>query len=269
MDQKKAHALCMLAEKERQRREATEAGRRQRADNRRREHEAIYHSVFVGKHDITTNYLENVIIDCIDTTANTSARHKVRELARQIDMEAENPTSENIVMGVLNRFVLPNVYKRIARDNYLADVHQHIFRDDSISNAGDSSVMIRKFIENVISPRGASPISFSSLDSGENSAHHEALHCINQAIGQVFAPTVSSDEQFKLQTVATGAYDVIDNIIKNIIPSENEPITARSVEQDILDEILTNINDTLWDYARNDNNTIDDEENESNPNDKL
>lgn len=250
MDQKKAHALCMLAEKERQRREAIEAGQRQRGNNRRREHEATYRSVCSAKQKTATNYLENILIDCFETTAEDDARHKVREVARQIDEEAEHPTSANIVAGVLNRFVLPDVFKHIAHENYLADIHQSIFQE----NSDDSTVVIKRFIENVVSPRVTTPSSLSSLRSGENASHHEAMHCIKKAIDQMF--TFATDTKCH----ASGTYDVIDNIIKNIIPSSaSEPMSSRSQEQEQLGEILADINETLWNYAKNDDNdNIDD-----------
>lgn len=47
LDERRAHAMCLVAERERHHREATEAGRRQQELQRRKEHDEMFKQVFV------------------------------------------------------------------------------------------------------------------------------------------------------------------------------------------------------------------------------
>lgn len=49
LDERKAHALCLLQERERQKREAAEAGRRQIELRRRKEHDEMFKQVLIKK----------------------------------------------------------------------------------------------------------------------------------------------------------------------------------------------------------------------------
>lgn len=252
-DQRKAHALCMLAENERYLREAIEAGCRQRGDNRRRTHDEIVRNVQLVKHNTIAEYLEDVLINCMDRMAEKSAREQIRDVVRQIDEEAEDPTPLRVVTGILNRFVMPAVFTRIARENYLADVHESLFIGtvpDMLSDHKRSRM--NRFLASAVSAKGdhgdgISPI--SSLDSLADPAHHEAMRCVEIVIKRAFQGTKQFDR--------TGTYGIIDDIIQSVIPDDNEsqPRTDRSSQQ--LTEIVTDLNNQLWEAVETvDNKTV-------------
>lgn len=48
LDERRAHAICLLAERERHHREAAEAGRRQAELQRRKEHDEMFKQVLIA-----------------------------------------------------------------------------------------------------------------------------------------------------------------------------------------------------------------------------
>lgn len=233
-DQRKAHALCMLAEKERYRREATEAGTRQRADNRRRTHDEISRNEQLVKQNTIVDYLENVLSDCIGKMGEKSARDQIRDVVRKIDLEAEDPTPQRVVTGILDRFVMPDVFTHIARENHLADVHESLFGKAPDMISEHKRARINRFLATAVSPRDVdddAKSGISSLDSFEDPAHHEALRCVELALSKALKRS-EFDER--------AAYSLLDEIINSVIPDNDPP------KGDQLTEIVSDINDQLW-----------------------
>lgn len=232
-DQRNAHALCMLAENERYRREATEAGYRQHGDNRRRTHDEIARNEQLVKHNTIVEYLEKVLTDCIDKMAEKSAREQIRDLVRKIDEEAEDPTPLRVVTGILNRFVLPDVFTHIARENHLADVHESLFGKVPDMISEHKRLRMNRFLAEAVTPRNDEDNAsvLSSLDSDEDPAHHEALRCVERAIGKAFQGT--------RDFVGTGEHGILDEIIDSVISDEREPRSQ-------LTEIVTDLSEQLW-----------------------
>lgn len=246
--QKKAQALCMLAEKERYRRESYEAGMRQCSDERRRENETINHFVEDSKQRLATEFLENVLIDGFEKIAEHDARERIRATARDLDAQLEDRpnNSEAIVSDVLNRYIMPDVMQRIARDNYVTNLQESIFGEPY---ADHSNLMLNKFIERVFSQESliSSPLSNFNEESDENS--------MRQAIQR-------SCEGLSESAVAT-AEEIVEDIINTIIPEMN--VTARSQENDNLQHIMSDINEDIWLYA-NEEITLDESRHEENEN---
>lgn len=229
--QKKAQALCMLAEKQRYQRESSEAGLRQCSDERRRENETMNHFVTHSKQRLATEFLENVLVDGFEKIAEHDAREQIRATVRNIDAQLENiPSSEAIVSDVLEHYVMPEVMQRIARDNYVSNVQESIFGEPLADNC---NLMLNKFIESVFSQESlqSSPISNFKEESEENS--------LREAIQRSFEG-LSED-------VAATAGEIVDDIINTIMPEMN--VTARSLESDSLQHIMSDINEAIWSYA--------------------
>ncbi|KAG7259223.1 hypothetical protein CRUP_004224, partial [Coryphaenoides rupestris] len=103
-EERRIHAVALLAERERRRREAEESGRRQVEERRRREEEEIFRQV-VQVHQATVDlYLEDVILASVEQTADRQAREEVRRMARELQ-------SEEIVSELVHSFLLPEVQK--------------------------------------------------------------------------------------------------------------------------------------------------------------
>lgn len=222
----------MLAEKERYRRESYEAGLRQCSDERRRENETIHHYVTHSKQRHATEFLENILVDGFEKIAEHDARERIRATVRNIDEHLENiPDSTNaIVSDELNRYVMPEVMQRIARDNYVTDVQESIFGEPFADN---SDLMLNKFIESVFSQESlqSSPLS-NYTDKSEENSMREAIQRSCEGLSESDAAT---------------AGEIVDDIINTIMPEMND--SARSLESDSLQHIMSDINEVIWSYA--------------------
>lgn len=246
-DQRNAHALCMLAENERYRREATEAGFRQRGDNRRRTHDEIARNVHLVKHNTVVDYLENVLTDCVDKMAEKSARDQIRDIVRKIDEDAEDPSPQRVVTGILNRFVLPDVFTHIARESHLADVHKSLFGKVPDMISEDKRSRMNRFLEAAVTPRDDDQDNvsvLSSLDSQEDPAHHEAMRCVELAIGKALYGNKKFDQ--------TGAFGLLDEIIRSVIPDNQESDQQSELSRHgQLNEIVADVSEQLWTAVEN------------------
>lgn len=257
LDQQKAQALCMLAETERYKREAVEAGQRQHGDLRRRFHEEVARSLSTSRQSTVCEYLENVLVECLDKFAEKDARQKIRNTVQRIDREAGDPSPATLVADVLDRFVMPDVMRRIAHDNYLADVHTALFGEhvpDLLEEQRQQRLM--KFIQSSVAagsettPATARSDSvLSDMDVGEDPAHHEAMRCIRHTLARAMQQH-DANGAMKVQIDS-----ILDDVLRSVVPEneENGSVTARSQNQEILLDIVTDVNRELWDMANQQN----------------
>jgi len=75
----------MLAERRRRLREAEESGRRQVEERRRREEDEIFKQLMKIHQTTVDTYLEDIVMDAVDGTADEQARNEIRELADKIN----------------------------------------------------------------------------------------------------------------------------------------------------------------------------------------
>lgn len=263
IDQKKAHALCMLAETERYRREAAEAGRRQCSETRRRFHDEVTRSIDTARQNTVCKYLENVLVECLDKMSERQARSEIRATVRLIDREANNASAESVAAEVLQRDVLPDVFRRIAHDNYLADVHRDFFGElvpDKIDE--QRRKRLQQFMADAVStpPVTEMPSSRGGMDAAtDDSVHLEAMACIERVLQHVLKGGDETDRSQK--------GSILDEIVSSIIHDGDETVemSSRSVDHERLTEIVTDVNNTLWAYANEANKSqdqIDDEADE-------
>lgn len=106
LDERKAHAMCLLYERERQMREAAESRRRQLELRRRQEHDEIFKQVssedlqllfnyllwwtnslqVIKVHQDTVDlYLQDIITEGIEFTSDKEAKKYIQTLATKID----------------------------------------------------------------------------------------------------------------------------------------------------------------------------------------
>lgn len=84
-EERRIHAFCMLAERDRRLREAAEAGRRQLEERRRREEDEIFKQVISVHQRTVDTYLEDIILNGMDATADRQAREEIQEMAKRIN----------------------------------------------------------------------------------------------------------------------------------------------------------------------------------------
>lgn len=229
--QKKAQALCMLAEKQRHQRESYEAGLRQCSDERRRESNILNYFVTDSKQRLATEFLENVLVDGFEKIAEHDAHERIRDTVRNIDEHLDNISNNDT--DILNSYAVPDVMQRIARDNYIANVQETIFGEPFVDNA---NLILHKFIESVFPQESlqSSPIS-SFNEASEEKSMRQAIQRSCEAVSHI---------------AAAAAEEIVDDIINNIMPEMN--FTARSQENDSLQHIMSDVNEVIWSYANED-----------------
>lgn len=142
-EERRIHAFSMLAERQRRIREAEESGRRQVEERRRREEDEIFKQVVNVHQNTVDSYLETIILDSVDNTADAQARFEISELATKIndiayDMEDKRTQleSEEIVADLVHCFLIPEVKKKTVREKvrrdqrkFLLAAHKEIHKD--------------------------------------------------------------------------------------------------------------------------------------------
>ncbi|XP_037087344.1 cilia- and flagella-associated protein 91-like [Pollicipes pollicipes] len=133
-EERRIHAFVMMAERERQRREAAEAGLRQRELRRRREMDEIFKRTLKVHQQTVDTYLEDVILESTERAADQQARQHVRQLAAHLndivyELE-ENPRnqwqSEELVSELVHSFVLPEVQRQETRSRLRRHQQRHL-----------------------------------------------------------------------------------------------------------------------------------------------
>ena len=75
----------MLAERRRRTREAEESGRRQVEERRRREEDEIFKQLMKVHQSTVDTYLEDIVMNAVDGTADEQARQEIQEHADRIN----------------------------------------------------------------------------------------------------------------------------------------------------------------------------------------
>lgn len=132
-EERRIHAFSMLAERQRRIREAEESGRRQVEERRRREEDEIFKQVVKVHQNSVDTYLENIILDSVDMTADAQARFEVKEMAEKIndvayEMEDKRTQleSEEIVADLVHCFLIPEVKKKTVREKVKANQRKYL-----------------------------------------------------------------------------------------------------------------------------------------------
>lgn len=124
-EERRIQAFSMLAERQRRVREAEESGRREREVHRRQQTDEIFRQI-VGVHqDCVDSFLEDVLIDATDATAEKVAREEIRVKAGAIDRVAQSlydsgadktdMTAMTISAELVSTFLLPEAEKLALR----------------------------------------------------------------------------------------------------------------------------------------------------------
>ncbi|XP_062905921.1 cilia- and flagella-associated protein 91 isoform X2 [Mobula hypostoma] len=122
-EERRIHAMVMLAERRRRIREAEESGLRQVEERRRREEDEIFKQVVKVHQTTVDSYLEDILLKSIQNTAEDQARQEIRkkadeinDIAYEIEQHRTNLQSEEIVSELVHGFLIPEAHKMIMRD---------------------------------------------------------------------------------------------------------------------------------------------------------
>ncbi|XP_077864183.1 cilia- and flagella-associated protein 91-like [Saccoglossus kowalevskii] len=132
-EERRIHAFSMLAERKRRIREAEESGRRQLEERRRREEDEIFKQVVKVHQNSVDTYLEDIILQAVDFTADEQARGEIQAQAEKIndiayDMEDRRTKleSEEIVSELVHGFLIPEVRKQTIKEKVKRQQRKHL-----------------------------------------------------------------------------------------------------------------------------------------------
>ncbi|KAJ0169800.1 hypothetical protein K1T71_014406 [Dendrolimus kikuchii] len=120
-EERRQHAFILIAIREKTMREAAEAGRRQKEEHRRREHDEMFKQVLGVTQETVDAYLLEILKEGVELAAEEDAVKRAQGDADKIDeaLKQNKPVStaeENeLVAELVQQFLLPNVHKTAAR----------------------------------------------------------------------------------------------------------------------------------------------------------
>ena len=134
-EERRLHALSLLAERRRRLREAAESGLRQAEERRRREEDEIYKQLLKVHQDTVDQFLTDVIANANDKVADTESRKEIEKLADEVSNAAEKADQairaaekegnmikaqmlvSEICGEIVHDFMIPEVAKMEEREN--------------------------------------------------------------------------------------------------------------------------------------------------------
>ncbi|KAM3608193.1 uncharacterized protein V6R79_020656 [Siganus canaliculatus] len=117
-EERRIHAFTLLAERDRRLREAEESGKRQVEEHRRTEEDEIFRQVVQVYQETVDVYLEDIILESVEHTADEQAREEIHKRAKEVNdiaialEESRNDLqSEDIVSELVYSFLIPEIEK--------------------------------------------------------------------------------------------------------------------------------------------------------------
>lgn len=149
-EERRIHAFAMLADRQRRMREAEESGRRQVEQRRLREEDEIFKEVVKVHQSTITSYLEDIILNTEENTAEEQARAEIEKMAKEIndiayEMESRRSQlqSEEIVAELVYSFLIPEVQKDFVKEKVRNAQRKHILAAHQIIHR-HTEVMLEK-----------------------------------------------------------------------------------------------------------------------------
>ncbi|XP_062032894.1 cilia- and flagella-associated protein 91 [Lepus europaeus] len=153
-EERRIHAFAMLAERQRRMREAEESGRRQAEQRRLREEDKIFKEVIKVHQSTVSSYLEEIILNTEENTAEEHARAEIEKMAEEINeiaYEMENRRtrlqSEEIVAELVYSFLIPEVQKDFVKEKVRNAQRKHILAAHQIIHGHTEAVVQQRLIE--------------------------------------------------------------------------------------------------------------------------
>ncbi|KAM6162144.1 cilia- and flagella-associated protein 91 [Erethizon dorsatum] len=153
-EERRVHAFAMLAERQRRIREAEESGRRQVEYRRLQEEDQIFKEVIKVHRSTVTSYLEDIILNTEENTAEDQARAEIEKIAEEINdiaYELENRRthlqSEEIVAELVYSFLIPEVQKDFIKEKVRNAQRKHLLAAHQILHGHTETMLQQSFAE--------------------------------------------------------------------------------------------------------------------------
>ncbi|XP_069677545.1 cilia- and flagella-associated protein 91-like isoform X2 [Periplaneta americana] len=228
-DERRVHAFALLAERIRCRREAMEAGHRQKEERRHQEHDEMFRQIVKVHQDTIDMYLEDLILESTDWAAKEGARNEVQNLAQRIDKAAEefhlrqdDLETEELVADLIHNFVVPEVQKQIIRKQikqrqakFLKETHASIY--DHIESLPPVDHLVVQQIK-----AGADKVQ----------GHKEAVSPVEQDESVVSQQSISDEEEKDKNEVETDSHKepTENEILKESEKDDEEIFETESIQ---------------------------------------
>ncbi|CAH8619001.1 unnamed protein product [Schistosoma rodhaini] len=154
IEERRIHALVLIAERQRRIREAEESGTRQKEERRRREQDEIFKQLVKVHEETVDSYLKNIADLAVNSAADYLAKEEISTLAQKIEHDnlyelnrGELKTNE-LAAELIHNFLIPFVNKRSyelqmerRKRKYLDGAHSEIWgpSHDAAGNVSDST----------------------------------------------------------------------------------------------------------------------------------
>ncbi|XP_010628323.1 cilia- and flagella-associated protein 91 isoform X2 [Fukomys damarensis] len=153
-EERRIHAFAMLAERQRRTREAEESGRRQCEQRRLQEEDQMFKEVIKVHRSTVTSYLEDIILNTEENTAEEQARAEIERMAEEIndiayEMESRRThlQSEEIVAELVYSFLIPEVQKDFVKEKVRNAQRKHILAAHQIIHGHTETMLQQSFTE--------------------------------------------------------------------------------------------------------------------------
>ncbi|CAO2631959.1 Cilia- and flagella-associated protein 91 [Lemmus lemmus] len=153
-EERRVHAFAMLAERQRRMREAEESGRRQVEQRRLQQEDQIFMEVIKVHQSTVTSYLEDIILNTEESTAEEQARAEIERIAEEINdiaYEMENRRtalqSEEIVAELVYSFLIPEVQKDFVKEKVRLAQRKHILAAHEVIHSFTEAVIQKNTAE--------------------------------------------------------------------------------------------------------------------------
>uniref|UniRef100_A0A8D0HE51 Cilia- and flagella-associated protein 91 n=1 Tax=Sphenodon punctatus TaxID=8508 RepID=A0A8D0HE51_SPHPU len=204
-EERRIHAFAILAERQRRIREAEESGRRQVEERRRREEDEIFKQMIKVHQSTVDSYLEDIILNSMENTAEEQAREEIQRVAVEINNIAyemqdrqTHLQSEEIVAELVNSFLIPEIQKTAIKEKVRKSQRKHIHAAHQIIHGNTELAVAQtpcKLFQEVL----------GKGEQGRPPAPHPSI------------PAISTAEQSRPQETqkpsATVAYQVLSEIM--------------------------------------------------------
>ncbi|XP_053623197.1 cilia- and flagella-associated protein 91-like [Plodia interpunctella] len=120
-EERRQHAFILIALREKQMREAAEAGRRQKEEHRRREHDEMFKQILGVTQETVDAYFRDILHEGVHLAAEQDAVMRTEREASRMDeslaMHGSMSTAEQqtVVAELVQQFLLPEVHKTASR----------------------------------------------------------------------------------------------------------------------------------------------------------
>ncbi|TNN12399.1 Cilia- and flagella-associated protein isoform 2 [Schistosoma japonicum] len=118
IEERRIHALILLAERHRRIKEAEESGTRQKEERRRREQDEVFKQLVKVHEETVDGYLKSIAGLAVDSTANCLAKEEISKLAQKIEhdvqlyeLNRDELKSDELAAELIHEFLIPYVNK--------------------------------------------------------------------------------------------------------------------------------------------------------------